>query len=72
MIAVAALLLLGPVVAEAGQKADLVRVDKGESRLDLIRQGEMFASERRLLTGSFPGEGVSCFHPAVGDDCRVL
>jgi murein L,D-transpeptidase YafK len=28
----------------ATQKADLVKVDKGESRLDLIREGEVFAS----------------------------
>ncbi len=41
---VAALLLLGPAAIDAAQKADLVRVDKGESRLSLLREGEVFAS----------------------------
>ena len=41
---VLSLLLVGAGGADAGQKADLVRVDKGESRLFLIGKGETFAS----------------------------
>lgn len=42
--AVVAMLILGAGMEHDGPRADLVRVDKSESRLDLIRDGEVFAS----------------------------
>jgi murein L,D-transpeptidase YafK len=42
LLGLAGLLLSGGVGARAGEKADLVRVDKGRGRLYLERDGEVF------------------------------
>ena len=46
VVAVAAVLALCVGTARAGQKADLVRVDKSKSRLYLLRDGEVFETLR--------------------------